>query len=148
MFEITKITKEEGHKIIDTNKPLGLFWFKDKDKYIAIDNSDGDAFVEEFKYKSDSHAWLELSSEKDEDELNVIEDVTNKTVLPSYHAEVKRVSELMTNMIVLEASTEEMERAIDYSMDVLDTFKRELRCKQSKIDNDIDELVKRYGDEV
>lgn len=64
------------------------------------------------------------------------------------HAEVKRVSELVTNMIVLNASTEEMERVIDYSMDVLDTFKSELRCKQSKIDNGIDELEERYGDEV
>lgn len=66
----------------------------------------------------------------------------------SYHAEVKRVSELITNMLVLGASTEEMERAIDYSIDVLDVFKSELRCKQSKIDNGIDELEERYGDEV
>lgn len=65
-----------------------------------------------------------------------------------FHAEVRRVSELITNMVVLGASTEEMERAIDYSIDVLDVFKSELRCKQSKIDNDIDELEERYGDEV
>ena len=71
-----------------------------------------------------------------------------------YNAEVKRVSELMTNMILLGASPEEMERVIDYSIDVLNTFKYELicgwlpRCKQSKKDNNIDELVKRYGDGV
>lgn len=68
--------------------------------------------------------------------------------MSSYHAEVRRVSDLITNMVVLEVSTEEMERVIDYSKNVLDTFKWELRCKQSKKDNNIDELVKRYGDEV
>lgn len=64
------------------------------------------------------------------------------------HAEVKRVSELITNMIILNASTEEMEQVIDYSMDVLDAFKCELRCKQSRIDNNIDDLEERYRDEV
>ena len=68
--------------------------------------------------------------------------------MSSYHEETKRVSELITNMILSGASTEEMEQVIKYSIDVLDAFKYELRCKQSRNDNNIDELVKRYGDEV
>lgn len=145
MFKITEITKEEANKIIETKEPLGLFWFRDDEanrRYVAIDNSSGESFVERFVYRSDSYLWLK-------DRLYAYKHrLIMKASKSSYHAEVKRVSELMTNMIVLGASTEEMERAIDYSIDVLDVFKSELRCKQSKIDNDIDELEERYGDEV
>lgn len=174
MFEIKKITKEEGHKIIETKEPLGLFWYKDNDVYVSIDNSEGEAFVEEFKYRSESHAWLKncdkpvseehwtdvagycyhdvIATEKAFNHLQADwiarQRLIMKASMSSYHAEVKRVSELMTNMILSGASTEEMERVIDYSKDVLDAFKCELRCKQSKKDNNIDELVKRYGDEV
>lgn len=145
MFKITEITKEEANKIIETKEPLGLFWFRDDEvnrRYVAIDNSSGEAFVERFVYRSDSYLWLR-------DRLYVYKRrLIMKDSKSSYHAEVKRVSELVTNMAILGASTEEIERAIDYSIDVLDVFKSELRCKQSKIDNDIDELEERYGDEV
>lgn len=145
MFEIIEITKEEAHKIIETKEPLGLFWFRDDEanrRYVAIDNSSGEAFVERFVYRSDSYLWLK-------DRLYAYKRrLIMKASMSSYHAEVKRVSELITNMVVLEASTEEMERAIDYSINVLDAFKCELRCKQSKIDNGIEELYEIYGDEV
>ena len=145
MFKITEITKEEANKIIETKEPLGLFWFRDDEvnrRYVAIDNSSGEAFVERFVYRSDSYLWLK-------DRLYAYKHrLIMKTSKSSYHAEVKRVSELMTNMILSGASTEEMEQVIDYSMDVLDAFKCELRCKQSRIDNNIDELEEQYGDEV
>ena len=145
MFKITEITKEEANKIIETKEPLGLFWFRDDEankRYVAIDNSSGEAFVERFVYRSDSYLWLK-------DRLHVYKHrLIMKASMSSYHAEVKRVSELITNMIVLGASTEEMEQVIKYSIDVLDVFNGELRCKQSKIDNGIDELEERYGDEV
>ena len=145
MFKITEITKEEANKIIETKEPLGLFWFRDDEvnrRYVAIDNSSGEAFVERFVYRSDSYLWLK-------DRLYAYKHrLITKASKSSYHAEVKRVSELMTNMILSGASTEEMEQVIDYSMDVLDAFKCELRCKQSRIDNNIDELEEQYGDEV
>lgn len=145
MFKITEITKEEANKIIETKEPLGLFWFRDDEanrRYVAIDNSSGESFVERFVYRSDGYLWLK-------DRLYAYKHrLIMKASKSSYHAEVKRVSELMTNMIVLGASTEEMERAIDYSIDVLDVFKSELRCKQSRIDNNINEFEKCYGDEV
>lgn len=147
MFKITEITKEEANKIIETKEPLGLFWYRDDEDevnrgYVAINNSSGEAFNERFVYRSDSYLWLKdcLYAYKHR--------LTMGASMSSYHAEVKRVSELMTTMILSGASTEEMERVIDYSKNVLDTFKWELRCKQSKKDNNIDELVKRYGDEV
>lgn len=170
MFKIIEITKEEANKIIETKEPLGLFWLIDGDTLIVIDNSRGEAFAEEFDDKEEGLQWLKDWFKKPGDEelygnrkiyynrlsnsvresydnLDTIAGYDYATV-PSYHAEVKRVSELITNMILSGASTEEIERVIDYSKDVLDTFKCELRCKQSKKDNNIDELVKRYGDEV
>lgn len=145
MFKITEITKEEANKIIETKEPLGLFWFRDDEanrRYVAIDNSSGEAFVERFVYRSDSYLWLK-------DRLYAYKHrLIMKASMSSYHPEVKRVSELITNMVVLGANAEEIEQVIDYSIDVLDAFKCELRCKQSRIDNGIDELEERYGDEV
>ena len=58
MFEITKITKEEAHKIIETNKPSGLFWLEDDSKFIAIYNSTEYGLVEEFNNKEECLQWL------------------------------------------------------------------------------------------
>lgn len=58
MFEITKITKEEAFKIIETYAPKGLFWLEDDGKFIAIVNSTEVALVEEFKDKEECLQWL------------------------------------------------------------------------------------------
>jgi len=56
--EIKKVTPEEASKIIDTRKPLGLFYCIEDGLYIAIDNAYGDAWVEEFKSLSGCRRWL------------------------------------------------------------------------------------------
>lgn len=58
MFEITKITKEEANKIIETKEPEGLFWLIDGDTFVVIDNSRGEAFVEEFDDEEEGLQWL------------------------------------------------------------------------------------------
>lgn len=170
MFKITKITKEEANKIIKTKEPEGLFWFINGDTFIVEefdDKEEGSQWLKDwFKKPGDEELYgnrkvcynLLSNSVRESYGYATVQDLVNETVAKhrsimkasksSYHAEVKRVSELITNMILSGASTEEMEQVIDYSKDVLDTFKYELRCKQSKKDNNIDELVKRYGDEV
>lgn len=48
-------------KIILERTPLGSYWFIDKDApkpYIGIDNTNGDAWVEEFKTKRAVLKWL------------------------------------------------------------------------------------------
>jgi len=54
MSIIKKISQEETQKIIDTRQPIGLFYTveitKGQRTYIGIDNSTGDAWVEEFNY--------------------------------------------------------------------------------------------------
>lgn len=34
------------------------FIYKAEDKYIAVENSSGDLFIEEFKYENDAYIWL------------------------------------------------------------------------------------------
>ena len=53
-----EISKEKAIRIIENRSPLGLFYFKEKNVFVGIDNSDGDSFVEEFKDKEICLAWL------------------------------------------------------------------------------------------
>lgn len=56
-----QITKELSTYIIENSIPRGLFYLKDKDAdiYVGIDNSEGDAFVEEFKSVIECRKWLQ-----------------------------------------------------------------------------------------
>ena len=67
-MEIKEITKEEAHKIIETKEPEGLFWLIDGDTFIAIDNSRGEAFFEEFDDKEEGLQWLKDWFKKPGDE--------------------------------------------------------------------------------
>jgi len=58
MFEIKKITQEEASKIIETREPKGLFYQKDGETYVGIDNSYGDAWTEDFKSLCACKRWL------------------------------------------------------------------------------------------
>ncbi len=55
---IKRVTREETNKIIDTRKPLGEFLEIGDNTFIAIDNSTGDAWVEEFEDIEECIAWL------------------------------------------------------------------------------------------
>ena len=59
MSEIKKITHEEAQKIIDTRLPLGKFYTVDNGIYTGVDNSDGDAWVEDFSSLNTCKRWLE-----------------------------------------------------------------------------------------
>lgn len=65
MMEIKLVTREEANQIFDTREPIGLFYEMDGDSYIGIDNSTGDAWVEEFKTKEECFKWL--NNENDEE---------------------------------------------------------------------------------
>jgi hypothetical protein len=60
---IERITDEEATAIIRTREPLGQFYHIDKTGprpvYVAIDNSDGDAWVEEFWTLASAKRYLE-----------------------------------------------------------------------------------------
>ena len=57
-METKKITQEEATKIIEERKPLGLFYLKNGNVYVGIDNSYGDAWTDDFKSLASCKRWL------------------------------------------------------------------------------------------
>lgn len=57
-FGIREISKKEALEVIETRKPLGEFYVKENNCYVAIDNLDGDAWTEEFETKEEALKWL------------------------------------------------------------------------------------------
>ena len=58
MIEIREIKSEEAKAIIDKHEPRGLFYIKEKEVNVGIDNTTGDAWVEEFSTKEECISWL------------------------------------------------------------------------------------------
>jgi len=58
--------------------------------------------------------------------------------------EIDEISNLITDMISRGATKEEMSRSIRHSRIVVDAAKHKLDIEQSKKDNDIEALVKKY----
>ena len=64
-MNIKEISKKDFNNIINSKEtrfdkyfPFGKFWLKEKNIYIGIDNSTGEAFTEEFKTKRQVLNWL------------------------------------------------------------------------------------------
>jgi len=55
---IRKITPEQADSIIETRKPLGLFYVRKSGGYVGIDNSNGQAWTEEFRNLQKCKRWL------------------------------------------------------------------------------------------
>lgn len=58
MFGICQISKEQALPLILTRKPLGLFFCEENQRFVAIDNSCGEAFAEEFDTVELCKEWL------------------------------------------------------------------------------------------
>ena len=56
--KIRKIKPLMVNILINTRKPFGLFYSRDKDVYIGIDNSTGRVWVEEFTNLKQCKKWL------------------------------------------------------------------------------------------
>lgn len=56
---IIEVESEKAKEIIETRKPKGSFWTKDNNFYVAIDNEDGEAYVEIFRTKERCINYLE-----------------------------------------------------------------------------------------
>lgn len=53
-----KVSLEEAQHIIEKRRPIGLFYHEDGNTYVGIDNSSGDAWVEEFQSIEECINWL------------------------------------------------------------------------------------------
>lgn len=58
MSRIIKVTSEQASQIIETREPRGIFYLISNGKYVAIDNSSGNAWTEEFITKKDCIRYL------------------------------------------------------------------------------------------
>lgn len=61
-----EISKKAAYRVIDTRKPLGLFFLKEGTGYTGIDNRTGEAWTEEFTAKDDCLSWLKGSEPHEE----------------------------------------------------------------------------------
>ena len=59
MYTYIQVSDLEAEQIIETSKPLGLFWIKEGEWYTAIDNNTGDAWTECFKTKEECFKYLD-----------------------------------------------------------------------------------------
>lgn len=65
MNEPKEISQEEARRLLGScdgtggrYEPLGLFYLKEGDKFVGIDNSDGNAWTEEFPDEAGCLRWL------------------------------------------------------------------------------------------
>ena len=56
--EPREISREDADGIIESRHPYGLFFLKEGDVYVGIDNSDGNAWTEDFPVKRKCLEWL------------------------------------------------------------------------------------------
>ena len=57
---IRLVRKATLEKVIDECLPLGLFLTRDAGVWVAVDNSTGDAWTEEFRYLLTAIRWLNV----------------------------------------------------------------------------------------
>jgi len=58
LYKPEQINPEQAAEIIDTRQPLGLFFLKEGDWYVGIDNQTGDAWTEDFQTQEECLHWL------------------------------------------------------------------------------------------
>ncbi|MEY8232563.1 hypothetical protein AALA82_13225 [Oscillospiraceae bacterium 50-16] len=58
MSRVYRVSSEKVMNVIDLRTPLGLFLTKEGRKWVAVDNTTGDAWTEEFSRKRWAVRWL------------------------------------------------------------------------------------------
>ncbi len=56
--EPQEISKKSAYRIVDTGKPLGVFFVREPHGYTGIDNRSGEVLVEDFPTKAECLSWL------------------------------------------------------------------------------------------
>ena len=114
------IPTNNGKVKITATKPLeGLKDFDPQTKYATIKKDDG-------YYNAETGQKIKVMSEKNKQQ------------------QMGRISNLITDMTLADATDDEKARAVRHSMVVIDAEKHKLDYKKSEIDNGISALVKKY----
>ena len=53
-----KVSRKAIRKIIETRRPIGLFYAKDHCFFVGVDNRTGDAWTRDFRRKKECLKWL------------------------------------------------------------------------------------------
>lgn len=69
--DIQRIEHDEAYDIIDNHRPRGSFLTREGNKFIAIDNLTGDAWVEEFDTEEEAIKWLRYEEDGGEEFFEV-----------------------------------------------------------------------------
>jgi hypothetical protein len=69
MTAINIITNEAASGIIEHREPKGLFYTMESGMFVGIDNSTGDAWVEEFQSEMECRDWLIRKEDTHEKEI-------------------------------------------------------------------------------
>jgi len=57
-MEIQNVDSKTIAEVIETRQPLGLFLCREGQIWVAVDNSEGDAWTEDFRCKFRAVQWL------------------------------------------------------------------------------------------
>ena len=138
---IKYVTSEEASKIIETRKPLGKFFEIDFEAeeiiYIGIDNTTGDAWVEEFEDIEECICWL--NQEKYYGDINKKEICKQALDVYGKEAQICMVFEEMAELQKeLCKSLRGKENRVEIAEEIADV---EIMLEQMKILFNIDEEV-------
>jgi len=113
------VDKETAHKIIETRKPLGAFVTINDEMIIAIDNTAGDAWTEDFNTKEAATMWItgevdteqayEIDSklsEVAEREGLIVGELTALLIQVNHNLEVKKENGMPVEKITIEIDNE------------------------------------------
>ena len=91
-----EISKEKAIRIMSWKAPSGLFYFKEKNVFVGIDNSNGNCLTKKFEKLEECVAWLHHESPLQESASNSFEiTITEKmiktiTVNADYYEEARQ----------------------------------------------------------
>ena len=57
-LEVRQVSPKKLTAVISCRVPIGLFLTKEGHKWVAVDNSTGDAWTEEFRWRYQAIRWL------------------------------------------------------------------------------------------
>lgn len=56
--QVNRISRKEGVRLMKRGYPKGLYWYKDTDRIVAIDNSSGEVWTRGFISLNEAISWL------------------------------------------------------------------------------------------
>jgi hypothetical protein len=65
IYSIQRVTSEEANAIIETKEPIGRFIVSNESEITGIDNTDGEAWTEDFESEQKCVTWL-VGGDKEE----------------------------------------------------------------------------------